>query len=245
MMLASNLEACQSPSLRWHSARAAAYELKFLLGEAEARALEAWARACLALDPHGDPALDGAYRTTSLYCDTPDFDVFHRRGACKRRKHRLRRYDLAPCVFLERKSKWGDRVKKRRSVVPGDELTLLAGPLSATTWEGHWFHRHLQARQLSPVCRIGYDRIAFVGQAPDGTLRVTLDRNVRGVPCQDWSLAAVDQGMPHLTEQVICELKYQGCLPTLFKEIIQAMRLTPTPVSKYRTFLKTLGHVAE
>src|SRR5207253_3200738 len=59
----------------------------------------------LALDPHADPALDNAYHTTSLYCDTAQFEVFHRLGSFKRRKHRLRRYNEIPWIFLERKTK--------------------------------------------------------------------------------------------------------------------------------------------
>src|SRR5436305_1036093 len=105
-----------------------AYELKFLLDETRAQEVEAWARRRLLLDPHGDPALGGAYQTLSLYCDTPDLDVYWGRPSYKRRKFRVRRYGAAPWVFLERKSKWGDRVAKRRSPVPGEEVALLANP---------------------------------------------------------------------------------------------------------------------
>ncbi len=53
----------ESPSLSARGGGAGpAYELKFLLDEERGRAVEAWARRRLALDPHGDPALGGAYR---------------------------------------------------------------------------------------------------------------------------------------------------------------------------------------
>src|SRR5205807_10346450 len=125
-----------------------AYELKFLLSETQAREVEARVEGRLALDAHADPALGNAYRTTSLYCDTAQLEVFHRLGSFRRRKHRLRRYDHGPWIFLERKTKWGDRVKKRRSMIPDADLPLLENPMSAMTWAGHWFHRHLQPRQL-------------------------------------------------------------------------------------------------
>src|SRR5439155_22125195 len=104
----------------------AAYELKFLLDETRAQDVEAWAELRLALDPHSDPALGGASRTTSLYFDTPELDVYHRAPSYRRRKFRVRRYGSAPEVFLERKSKWGDRVAKPRTAVPAAELPLLA-----------------------------------------------------------------------------------------------------------------------
>ena len=54
-----------------------------------------------------------------------------------------------------------------------------------------------------------------------------------------WRVDCPDAGIPILADQVICEFKYQAALPALFKEIIQAMHLTPSSVSKYRTFLRT------
>src|SRR4051812_10453841 len=91
-----------------------AYELKFQLTAAEADHLEAWGRHHLTPDPHG---LDGSYDTTSVYCDTADWDVFHRSPRYRRSKFRLRRYGTNPIIFLEIKSKWGDRVEKKRTGV--------------------------------------------------------------------------------------------------------------------------------
>jgi hypothetical protein len=227
-----------SPSLSTRRAgESPAYELKFLLTETQARAVEELAREQLVADPHGDPARDGAYSTTSLYCDTAQLDVFQRRASFKRRKHRLRRYQDAAWIYLERKTKSGDRVRKQRTQVPDNELAMLADSMSAPEWPGHWFHRHLLRRQLRPVCRIGYDRLALVGAAPQGPLRLTFDRGLRGVRTDEWCVEPVVEGAAFLTERVICEFKYRGFLPALFKQIIETLRLTPQPVSKYRTFL--------
>src|SRR5262245_8503319 len=107
-----------------------AYELKFLIDEAAARWIENWAASRLATDPHGDPALSGAYQTTTVYCDTPEMDVLHRSDGYRLRKFRARRYGAANWAFLERKSKSGDRVSKRRAAIPNEELSLLANPMS-------------------------------------------------------------------------------------------------------------------
>src|SRR5438552_3351346 len=104
-------EAIESPGLGAGPALGPAFELKFQLTPAEAHAVKAWARQHLTPDPHGQ---DGTYRITSVYCDTPRIDVFHRTPGFRRSKFRVRRYDAAERVFLERKSKKKGRVKKRR-----------------------------------------------------------------------------------------------------------------------------------
>lgn len=218
-----------------------AFELKFLLDEEGAQPVEAWARQRLALDPHGDPALGGAYRTTSLYFDTPELDVYHRSPSYKRRKFRVRRYGAAPWTFLERKSKRGDRVEKRRTQVSDEELVLLTHPMSVVTWPGHWFHRRLLMRRLLPACHIIYQRTAWVGSSPEGPLRLTLDRRVHGILTSDWNLAPFEGGLPLLTGQVILEFKFRSALPALFKELVQDMRLSPRSVSKYRLCREAWG----
>jgi hypothetical protein len=69
-------------------------------------------------------------------------------------------------------------------------------------------------------------------------MRLTLDRQVRGVFTHDWNVDDPDGGLPLLAGQVICEFKYQAFLPNLFKQIMLAMHLTPSSVSKYRAFLR-------
>ncbi|MCI0460635.1 MAG: polyphosphate polymerase domain-containing protein [Gemmataceae bacterium] len=232
----------ESPSLGSSSSGAGpAFELKFLLDEIGAQEVETWARRRLVLDPHGDPALGGAYRTTSLYCDTPELDVYHGAPSYRRRKFRMRRYGAAPWTFLERKSKWGDRVAKRRTVVPEEELPLLAHPLALLTWPGSWFHRRLLARRLGPACRIDYQRTAYVGAGPEGPLRLTLDRRIHGILTSEWSLAPFEGGLPLLTGQVILEFKFRSALPTPFKELVTDLRLSPRTVSKYRLCREAWG----
>jgi hypothetical protein len=235
-------ERIESPSLATPCDGAGpAFELKFVLDEARAREVETWARNRLALDPHGDPALGGAYRTTSLYCDTPELDVYHRRPSYKRRKFRVRRYNAESWAFLERKSKRGDRVTKRRTPVPEEEVLLLAHPMSLVDWAGHWFHRRLLARCLGPACQISYHRTAYIGTCPGGPLRLTLDRRLHGALTSEWTFAPFEGGLPLLASQVILEFKFRSTLPALFKELVAALRLSPCAVSKYRLCREAWG----
>lgn len=221
-----------------------AFEMKFLLDEPLARAVEAHVRDRLPLDPHGDPALGGAYRTTTLYLDTEHLDVFRRAAKFKRRKYRLRRYGDEPRIFLERKKRSEDRVRKKRTPVPVDELALLANPLSVTTWPGSWFHQRLLDRGLRPACLVGYQRTAFAALTAEGPVRLTLDRGLRGTLARDWDVAPAEGGLAFLTGQAILEFKFRTALPALFKELIQTFQLTPGAVSKYRNCLLAWG-VAE
>jgi hypothetical protein len=232
----------ESPSLAAPTAAIGpAFELKFLLDESGAQRVEAWAHAILAFDPHGDPARCGAYLTTSLYCDTPELDVYYRSPSYRRRKFRARRYGNAPWIYLERKSKRGDRVAKRRTPIGEEELTPLGLPMSLVTWPGHWFHRSVVARRLGPACRIAYERTAYVGTCSEGPLRLTLDRRLRGMLAEGWNLGPFEGGLPLLASRVILELKFCSALPLPFKQLIQELSLAPSPVSKYRLCREAWG----
>jgi hypothetical protein len=218
-----------------------AFEMKFLLAEDEVAEVVSWANQRLSLDPHGVARFGGAYRTISLYFDTRNLDVYHRAPWYCRHKFRIRRYESTATVFVERKSKWGDRVAKRRTALHEADLIALAGPPSEELRPVEWFQSTLAARDLAPACRITYERLAYVGTSERGPLRLTLDRNLHGTPCAEWSLAAIPDRLPLLHGKVILELKFRDALPTAFKTLVSDLRLTPTGVSKYRLCQEAWG----
>ena len=211
-----------------------AFELKFLLTEPAARDLAEWAAGRLAPDPHAGPA--GSYRVTSVYLDTPRLDVALRADGFRVHKHRARRYGTEPVVHLERKSKDRGRVWKYRTAVPLDRLSE---PLA------HWFADEVADLGLRPVCRVTYDRTAFVGSGPTGPVRLTIDRAAVGAAADGLAPDPLDDGLPLLGGSVVAEFKYLASLPPVFKEAVAAFRLTPTGVSKYRRFAAAAGLVAE
>jgi hypothetical protein len=231
-----------SPSLlAGRGAGGTAYELKFLLDGDRARAVERRVAAVLARDPHADPARGGASLTTTLYCDTPAFDVFAGTGPGRCRKHRLRRYGAGAVAFLERKARRGARVRKRRTAVPLAELAELARPQTGAGWPGHWFHGQLSRLGLRPVCLLSYDRTAYAGATTEGPLRVTFDRHLHGRPCDGWHLEPVGDGPDLMGGAVIVEFKFQGALPQFGKRLVEELRLSPGAASKYRRFLAGTG----
>lgn len=237
----------ESPSLFRFEANGvpapAAYEIKFLLAEEQAREVEARLGGRLTLDSHADPSLGGAYRTTSLYTETPDYAVFRRAGEHGKSKFRVRRYGLTGPVFLERKDKDGDRVHKSRVSVPAADLSDLSTGRANVQWPGGWFRDEIIRRRLAPICRISYDRVAYLGTTETGAVRVTFDRQVRGEIASGWNVVPVGAATELLPGRVICEFKYRTALPPLFKEIVTVLGLQPTPCSKYRCFIASAGIV--
>ncbi len=241
-LAANAADAFLSPSIqRLVGEKAAAFEVKFLILETVARQVEAWAGEHMQRDAFADLSNGGAYQTTTLYLDTPQRDVFHRAPEHRNRKFRLRRYGGEQIIFLERKTRRGDRVAKRRCNVPMEELAALTAQAAADGWAGAWFRQRVAAQSLQPACRLTYDRTAFVRLAEEGPLRLTLDRRIRGLATDAWDLTPLDAGHGILPEQVICEFKFRGTMPALFKQVITSLQLESGSVSKYRRMMIATG----
>ena len=226
-------------------ARGSASELKFLLDSSCGEQVRAWARERLEPDPHGSGPFNDEYLTSSLYFDTDNRDVFHRRGSFRKAKYRIRRYGHLDTVFLERKLRTSKMVVKRRTMMPIGVLEDLERPPAPDlTWRGGWFHRRLVARGLRPVCLLSYHRIAR-GMLLDGLqARLTLDDRVRAAPIAKAHFNG-DLGVPVLETQLILELKFRGKLPAVFKSLVEEFKLAPGPVSKYRFGMMALGYPAK
>lgn len=219
--------------------RAFASETKFLVPAATGDAIREWARRHLMADPHGGGHAGDEYDTTTLYYDSPAFDVFHRRGSFGRSKYRVRRYGHHPQVFLERKLRRPGMLTKRRTLVSLGALARLDEPL--TGWEGDWFQRRLELRRLRTVCEIRYHRIARTGAGAHGPIRLTLDDRLVVSKAARAAFAEGGDGLPFLRNQLVLELKYRFSAPPLFKQLVEAFALQPAPVSKYRLGIVALG----
>jgi hypothetical protein len=218
---------------------APAREAKLLLTEQQAREVEERLKPLLSLDPHCDAS--GGYELTTLYCDTPHLDVFRRRGRYRLFKFRLRRYGQAERIYLERKSKQGTRVRKRRDSIALDQIGHFDRITTASDWNGAWYHSQLLRNRFGPVCLIQYDRVAWFGDGGAGPVRLTFDRNVRGGLASQWSFAPSGEIVRLLPDQVVCEFKFPGSLPAIFKTVLQEMQLTLCGVSKYRHCVQALA----
>lgn len=231
-------EPAQSPGLR----TGVAYELKFQLPQQDVLRMKMWAGRHLRPDPHGE---DGCYRVTSVYCDTPTFDVFHRTPGYRGSKLRLRRYGAAPFVFLERKVRKGDRVRKRRVEIAPEELPQLAayvaGAAPPTGWAAGWFLDKALKKQVAPTCRVGYFRTAFFGVAGGQSVRLTIDENLVGVPAQGWDASPLQDGQALLPGGALLELKFQDTIPALFRGLLPELPPQTARISKFRRCIQVCG----
>jgi hypothetical protein len=231
----------ESPSLASpFTQEAPAYELKFLLRGAQTADVIAWARQHLTPDPHAHPAT-GSYLIHSLYFDTDGLHIYHRRGSYQRCKYRIRRYGDETLVYLERKLKIGDRVRKRRIAISQAELACLAQGKTMEDWPGRWFQRRLWTRSLKPICQVSYQRVAYAGLNGEGPLRLTLDSQVICAPQPALSLDELPEALPLLPDQPVLELKFRGWMPALFKQLVTEFGLRTAAVSKYRLGIQAFG----
>lgn len=218
-----------------------ATELKFLVTPDVGDAVRTWAREHLTADPHGAGAHGDAYSTTTLYTDTPDQDVYRRKGSYGRSKYRVRRYGVSDVAFLERKLRTRSLLSKRRSIVPLTELARLdAGLIELGDWPGLWFATRLAARRLSPVCQVTYDRTARVTSTPYGLARLTVDAHLSARTAEGWAFQSPEY-IPVLTDRHIVELKFLVAMPAIFKRLVETFGLEPMTVSKYRLSVAGLG----
>ncbi len=206
--------------------------MKYLLTEEHALRIESELSRWLVLDPHSED-IEG-YRTTTVYCDTPAFDVFHRTRPHARRKYRLRRYGDSETVFVERKSKRGTRVRKFRTQLAASDLTRLSHEHSCGARDCEWFRQTIRQYRLAPVVAVTYARRAWLGTWSGEPVRVTFDRDIRGGSHRIWSAEPPSRSQGVLADRVVCELKFHGMVPGPFVELARTFRLIPATASKYR-----------
>jgi hypothetical protein len=231
-----------SPGLRAAAGAGPAFELKFELSKDDVLRMTDWARRHLHPDPHG---AEGRYQVTSVYCDTPEFDIFHRSAGYRGSKLRLRRYGAAPFVFLERKVKKGDQVRKRRVEVAPEELQRLAACVEGGTppagWSAGWFLDKALKKQVAPTCRVGYQRTAFYGVSGRQNVRLTIDENLIGVPARGWEAQPLREGLELLAGGALLELKFHDSMPELFRRLLPDLPSRTARVSKYRRCVRLCG----
>jgi len=230
----------EKAGLHLRETRAHAREIKFVVDAARGPELQAWMRANLAPDEFGSGPEHDQFETSSLYFETGQFDVFHRRGSYGKSKYRVRRYGTSPIMFLERKFRTERVLIKRRTTAALEDFRRIESHDPDPEWYGYWFHRRLLARRLKPLVQVSYVRTARLGWSPHGKVRMTLDLDLRVLPLPDGAFLP-GVGLPLMEKSNIIEVKYCVTLPPIFQGMISQFSLTTQPVSKYRAGLALLG----
>lgn len=231
-------------------------EQKFSVAAPLADEICIWARQHMQVDQHcrQTPPTDGldrhSYGLTTLYLDTPQWDLFHRHSESISSKHRLRRYNNESTVWLETKRKRRQIVRKRRTPICESETKQLWRPYSesdsipSATWQGHWFRDNLRTFDLRPAVVVRYIRHAFVAEISSSTARLTIDSHICAERANDYCLPSFSrQGCELLPNGRIVELKFNDYLPPLFQKLLIEFGLSAGSFSKYREAVSQLNIV--
>ena len=185
---------------------------------------------------------NGMYRVTSLYFDDIYRTAYNDKvnGALKRKKYRIRAYDLSPgLIHLEEKVKHGSVGYKKSTQITADEYRsilsgnygFLADDKYADTSGGDMFASN-SAVKLSPAVIVDYIREPFICAA--GNVRVTFDMKIsaciNGYDMFD-SSNIYDNVMPD--NDIVLEVKYDNFIPAHILQMLTGINSMQESVSKY------------
>lgn len=208
------------------------YEIKYLLGESQYRAVMAAFPGKTVEDEYGETMV------CSLYFDTPDCRIIRRslEKPFYKEKLRLRSYgavDENGSVFIELKKKYDSVVYKRR-----EKMTLwraenfLAHPDKHSQIASEIAYFLSYYPNVEPKTFIGCKRQAYYG-ANGRDLRITFDTDI---VWRDYDLDLRKGSYGNaITQknQYLMEIKTDGAMPLWLTSVLSANRIYPTSFSKY------------
>ena len=212
------------------------HELKHYINASDYAQLRARLR-CIA-SPDENAGEDACYLVRSLYFDNyTDKAVMEKlSGLSRREKFRLRYYNGdTSFIRLERKSKANRLVYKESATITAQQCeTLLAGDFDGLKATGEpllmELYTKMRYQNLRPRSIVDYNREAYVYRA--GNVRVTFDSNIK------ISNSAKSFLNPNLVTipaavAIIMEIKYDGFLPDIIRDITKIGARNQTEFSKY------------
>jgi len=212
------------------------HELKHYINASDCAQLRARLRTVA--KPDENAVEDGAYKIRSLYFDNyMDKAVVDKlSGQSRREKFRLRYYnDDTSFIRLERKSKANRLCYKESVMITAEQCAaLLAGKYEVLKIpEAPLFmelYTKIQYQNLRPKSIVDYHREAYIYRA--GNVRITFDSRVKT------SNNVAGFLNPNLTtipaaSAIILEVKYDGFLPDIIRNIVQIGCRNETEFSKY------------
>lgn len=216
------------------------HELKFQVSDIELTKIEYRLKSLMNRDAN---QADECYIIRSLYFDDYMDSCFEENmaGTDNRSKYRIRIYDGSDkLIKLEKKSKLRGMTKKESSTISKDTcLEYMSGAFVNNISFGDC-NSELETELLAlsrsklmkPKCIVEYERSALT--FPQGNVRITFDRNIRGsLKIDDFFLERID-ALPVLeTGNHILEVKYDEFLPDFLLQAVDINKLRRQSFSKY------------
>ena len=232
------------------------FELKYRVSARAALSIRDFVSSYLVLDEFSEGKPDNSYANHSLYLDSDDLRIYWDvvNSNKNRYKLRLRFYDDDPAgpAFFEIKRRGNDAILKQRGPVRREAVALLlAGHLPEPEHlfsnkpqyltAVQTFSRLMLDNQAAPMTHIAYLREAWVSPA-DGSVRVTLDRQIRGAAHRSNEVATrMENYVEAFEPEVILELKFTGLFPNWFGELVRVFGARQCGAAKYADSVAVLG----
>ena len=224
------------------------FEMKYLITEIQAAAMERYIRPFLPPDRYSKLQRGGQYPIVSLYMDSPDLQLCRESvvGLKNRFKLRIRSYTDEPEYprFFEIKRRINRVIMKSRArVTDRDVPALLTGkslpPQGYTTDEAalNQFQLYVASIHAGPVILIRYTRQAFENTS-ENRVRVTFDRELYYKVTDEPQVLLGGTGWQHndLTVcNVILEIKFTGSYPAWLTRLVEDFGIEARSISKYAT----------
>ncbi len=242
------------------------YELKYHVPLDMVEEISAFVEVYCALDPFSEKSHDHYYEINNLYFDTPNFLFRERRvaGIDDRFNVRIRSYgtDPKPPYFFEIKHKVNGIVKKKRAKVYSEEWADALKredyfyedgkePTISTSDDYYQaFLNTVYSYNAEPKVFTTYRRKAYLSLVDDYA-RVTFDRNLKFMKCEDYTLRPVKMDLcnydcpnvfSNVHENVILELKCTTRVPMWFIDLISYFNLKRMSFSKYTNAIDEVLH---
>ena len=212
------------------------HEWKHVITEADRIAIRQRMGAVGRPDIHGQ---GGKYQVRSLYFDNLRDKALQEKlnGVSRREKFRIRLYDLDDRVIrLECKRKVAGLGHKDSCTLTADEAHAIQR--GQTDWMARdertlvrELHHKMRTQGLLPRTLVDYTREAFV--YPAGNVRVTLDHHIRTGLHRTDLLDPRCPIVPVPGDPILLEVKWDGFLPDVIRDVIQLDGVRSTAFSKY------------
>lgn len=212
------------------------HEHKLYINATDYRQMFARLKHIAELDSNADA--DGGYKIRSMYFDNyTDKAVMEKlSGQSRREKFRVRFYNDDPgFIRLEKKSKANRLCYKEQVRITREECdSLLAGHYEVLKNEARplfmELYTKIRCQHLRPRVIVDYRREAYIYRA--GNVRITFDSNIR-TSNHVTGLFNPDLVTVPAAGATILEVKYDGFLPDLIRQIVRVDSRQETEFSKY------------
>ena len=192
--------------------------------------------------PDGNMPSPEGYHVRSLYFDDPVYSARFEKvsGYKNRSKTRVRIYNKSlDTIKLERKVKIFKYVGKRSAELTTEELAGIMTNdtrilLRSNSPDVHRFYVDQKLKRLRPVVVVDYQREAY--RYKSGNVRITFDKNLQAAS-GNYDSSLSDEGLIYKNVYppglIAMEVKFDGFLPTVVKNLIRLYTARRVAISKY------------